>query len=245
MWSIVRDRPLPSYAHHEVLTKKRFYSGLKQVLRSHQTWITAIYSALMYLPTPAFTALWGVPFLMTTYKMTATSAAFSTSMTFLGYAFGSPFFGWLSDRIGKRKPPMLVGTIAALIIITSVIYLHLTMLALTINLFAFGFFSSAWLIAFSIAREINAPWVNATALGFVNMLNSLGGALAQPLIGFFLDLQWSGSMQDNTRLFTVTNFHWALAILPICLFVALLLLPFIKETYCRPVYDIVNLPSQT
>jgi len=32
-----------------------------------------------------------------------------TSLLFVGWAVGAPFLGWLSDRIGRRKPPILAG----------------------------------------------------------------------------------------------------------------------------------------
>jgi MFS family permease len=235
IWSFIRDRQLPETTHHEVLTQRRFFSGLNLVMSNVQIWIAAIYSGLMYLPTPAFTALWGVPFLIISYHLNATTAAFIISMTYIGFAVGSPFFGWFSDRIRRRRPPMVIGTIGALISILCILYIpNIPLVLMGICLFAFGFFSSGSFAAFSLARELSPLWINATALGFVNTLNSLGGALAQPFIGFLLDMRWQGQMTEGVRAFSVTDFHWALAALPICMTISLLMLPFIKETYCRP-----------
>ncbi len=62
-------------------------------------------------PLLGFAGLWGVPFLEAAYGLPRTQAATLTSMMFVGWGVGAPLFGWLSDRIGRRRPPMLVGLI--------------------------------------------------------------------------------------------------------------------------------------
>lgn len=234
IWLIIRDRVFPH--KHRTLKHDGFLAGIKHVLKNKQIWVTSIYGGLMYLPTPAFAGLWGVPFLVTFYKLPRTTAAFFISFIFIGWIFGSPLFGIISDRIGRRKPPMLIGTIGALTSILLILYLpNLPLTVMGLLLFTFGFFSSGFLPAFSIAREINPPETNATALGFVNTLNSLGAALAQPFIGLLLDLHWQGQMTDGVRQYSVANYHFALLTIPIGIAISLLILPFIRETYCKPV----------
>jgi MFS family permease len=234
IWSIVRDRPLvvPS---KESLFNQGFLAGIKHILRNKQLWITSLYGGLMYLPTPAFAGLWGVSFFMTFYQLPRTTAAFFVSFIFIGWAVGSPLLGWFSDRIGRRRPPMAIGSVGALATILAILYIpNLPLPLMGVLLFAFGFFSSGFLPAFSVAREINPPETNATALGFVNTLNSFGAALAQPFIGLLLDMQWQGKMVDGVRSYSVTDYHWALITLPACIALSLFILPFIRETYCKP-----------
>jgi sugar phosphate permease len=235
IWSIVRDRSLQT--DKRIISKSEgFLSGIRYVLKNKQIWVVAIYGGLMYLPTPAFAGLWGVSFLMSSYSLTRTTAAFFISLIFIGWAVGAPLFGWFSDRISKRLPPMIIGGIGALITIIGILYIsNMALFIIGTLLFLFGFFSSGFLPAFSVAREINPPETNATALGFVNTLNNLGGALAQPFIGLILDWQWQGSMENGVRIYTVTDYHTALITLPVCIVIAICFLPFIRETYCKPV----------
>ena len=97
----------------------------------------------------------------------------------------------------------------------------------------FGVFSAGFLTAFSIAKELCSKNCVATGLSFMNMMNMLGIAIAQPAIGFILDRMWSGEMQDNVRIYSIDAYHNALALLPIGITIALILLHKVPETYCK------------
>jgi len=235
IWLVVRDRPM----RRSKVTNARYeghnlISAVLHVIRNRQTWIVTIYAGLMYLPTPAFAGLWGVSFLMSEFHLARTSSALFVSLIFIGWAVGSPLFGWYSDLICRRLTPMYISSIGALICLSGVIYMpDLSLIFSAILLFLFGFFSGGFLAAFSVAREINPPEANATSLGVVNTFNAFGGALGQLLIGVFLDLHWQGGMLYGTRFYSVHDFHIALLTLPVCIFISLCTLPFIRETYCR------------
>ena len=75
-------------------------------------------------------------------------------------------------------------------------------------------------------------------MGFSNALNTLWGAVAQPFIGKLLDLSSNTlPVVENAgeRVFTISQYQHALISLPIGLTIGLIILFFIKETYCRPV----------
>lgn len=231
-WIFVRDKTTPQ----PQIQSSPLLQGLFQVLKQKQAWLIAIYGGLMFAPTSIFSGLWGVPFLVTAYHLERPIAAAIISMSFIGWMIGGPLGGWYSDRIGRRIPPLYIASIGTLIALTVLIYKpNLSLPTLYLLLFAFGFFSSWFLPAFSIIREINRASINATALGFMNMINMVGGAVGQPLVGFILDLFWEGKMLEGTRLYTAANFHVALLALPIMMAISILILPWIRETYCRTV----------
>ena len=72
-------------------------------------WLIASTGLGTSAPLLGFASLWGVPFLETAYALPRTHAATLTSMLFVGWGVGAPLFGWLSDRIGRRKAPLLAG----------------------------------------------------------------------------------------------------------------------------------------
>lgn len=235
IFAIVRDSPdhaqkIPQHHSIEIL------AGLKHVMGNRRIWIVALYGGLMFLTTPTFCGLWGVPYLMEKYHLTTTSAGAIVATVFLGWVVSSPFMGWISDQIGRRKPPMTLGAIGALVMICLVLYTPLPVNYLPVVMFFLGLFSSGFMPAFTIAREITPPQFTATGVGFMNMVNMLGIPVAQYAIGLTLDKIWSGQVDANgLRIYSVANYETAMVILPIAFACALLLLPFIKETYCRQV----------
>ena len=203
-----------------------------------QTWLASIYGALMFAPTLAFGGLWGVPFLQQAYGMNATSAGGYISWIFIGWAFGSPLVGWISDTVGRRKTTMYLGSFGALITMCVIIYVHpLPLMVLGVSMFLLGLFSSGFLMAFPLVKEINPNKYNATALGFINTLNTFGGALLQPIIGMVLDALWTGDMHNGVPLYSTHDYQTALMCLPVAIVLSILFLPFIRETYCRHIEE--------
>lgn len=234
IYSVIRDRSVSENIGTERVLETHFLAGLKYVLKQPRVWIPSFYGGLMFSSIPGFTSLWGVPFLMTFYKLPKTKAAFINSLTFIGFAVGAPLFGWFSDRIGRRKTPMFIGSLGTLICMSTIIYVaHLSIITMATLLFLFGFFMGGFLPVFSVAREVTPPETNATTLGFVNMFNSFGGAAAAVGIGFILDLNWTGIKQAGRHVYDLHAYHIALSIIPISILLALFTLFFVKETYCK------------
>jgi sugar phosphate permease len=224
---VIRDKP----DNVEVrISQQDFFQSLSHVIRCSRTWLTAIYGGLMVAPIAAFTELWSVPFFMQADALTRTKAAALSSLVFIGIAVGGPLNGWLSGKLGKRKPVMLLGCLGAFLSFVLLIYapLHSYPLIMTL-LFCFGFFTSSMLLAFSINTEHNSTAVTGVVIGFTNMLVMMGGTIFQPLVGYFLDISQPGII---TR-YSLPEYQHALILLPLCQLGALILLFFIRETFCR------------
>jgi sugar phosphate permease len=230
---IAKDSPSQS-RQLKVVTQDPLLVSLVALLKNKQLWLIAIYGGLMYMSTPVFCGLWGVPFLMHKMHIAKSTAANYVSLVFVGWAIASPLWGLYSNRIGLRKPPMWIGSVGALIFSLLFIYAPIQSgFTMQVLMLGFGLFSAGFLCAFSVAKELCNPHYVATGLGFMNMLNMVGIAIAQPLIGFILDHYWTGEMLNNVRLYPLQAYNMGLAILPIGIFIAFLILTRVKETYCR------------
>ena len=219
--------------HEEHVIKNIF-----ELIKNKQLWLVAIYGGLMYMSTPVFCGLWGPSFLMTKLSISKTLAAGYISLAFVGWVIASPLWGIYSNRIGRRKNPMYIASIGCFISSISFIFVSFSNnLWIELALFAFGFFSAAFLPAFSVAKELCNKRYVATGLSFMNMMNMIGIAIVNPIIGSLLDKAWGGGMQDGARVYSLSAYQSGLIILPIAIFVALLILPFIRETYCVSVYE--------
>jgi MFS family permease len=219
---------------HEPQDEEPLVASLLTLIKNRQLWLVASYGGLMYLATPVFCGLWGVPFLMNKMAIAKSTAANYISLVFIGWAIASPLWGIFSNRIGLRKPPMYIGCIGALICSTLFIFAPISSVwIMEFFLLFFGIFSAGFLPAFTVAKELCNKKYVATGLSFMNMMNMVGIALAQPLIGFILDRMWTGEMDGTVRLYPLKAYHTALAILPLGMLIALFILPKIKETYCQ------------
>jgi len=209
------------------------------IIRNKQSWLISIYSGMAFAPISAFAGFWGVPFLVQSSGLARTTVVWLISFTFVGFAVGSPLAGWISDRIGRRKPLMIMGTFLGMLFLTLLIYSpSLTEESMAALLFLFGFFTSFFFVSFAYMREINDIAASGTAIGFINMFNAIFGALSEPLIGKLLDLGWDHVSKHGARIFSISDYQTALLALPICMLIALLLQFFIKETFCQPVKSI-------
>ena len=140
----------------------------------------------------------------------------------------------MSDFIGRRKPIMIFGTLLALLSLLIVLYYpHQNIKALIVLLFCFGFGASGFFTCFAMIREVFPIVLAATVLGFMNTFDSVCEALSEPLVGWVLDLNWSGAIVQGVHQFSIHGYQIALSLMPVYLAVSLLLLIFIEETYCR------------
>lgn len=237
-WIVVRDQA-PNHKQEKRLssTKISLLAGLKQILVSSQSWWLSIYSGFAFAPVMVFGGLWGVAFLREAYQLSENLAAQQVSLIFIGFAVGAPIFGYLSDRVGKRKGVMFWGTLGALLTISAVVYIPgWSVVLISTLLFLFGFCISSFLLCFTMIREVSAPLLAATAIGFMNAFDALFGAVSDPLTGKILDSQWAGETLNGARIFSVDAYKAAFITLPIFLIIGLISLWKIKETYCKPSY---------
>ncbi|HLD17046.1 MAG TPA: MFS transporter [Coxiellaceae bacterium] len=234
-WLTVRDHG--PHAESTTLPKglkdeHSIFSGLWQVLTNKQTWWLSLYSGFAYAPIMVFGGLWGVPYLETAYGLSRTVAAEQLEVIFIGFAIGAPIAGWLADRFGRRKPIMFWGTLSALMSGVFVLYCPgLTQWEVTVLLFIFGGAISCFLLCFTMIRQVNRLVLAATAIGFMNSFDAAFGAITDPMIGHFLDLGWGGQMVDGVRVFSLHDYHWGMAAIPLYLALALVCMAFIKETH--------------
>ncbi len=235
-WLVVRDRAKHHIQMNLTPEKTDLWKSCRSVFKSKQSWLLSVYSGLAFAPITVFGGLWGVPFISEAFSLSKTNSAHVVSLIFFGFAAGAPIWGWLSDFISNRKKVMFVGTILSTIAFCFVLYFPISVWQLSVLMFAFGFFISSFLVCFTMIREINAPAVAATAIGFMNSFDALLGALSDPLTGKFLDMGWQGKIVDGVRIFSVTTYKWALTTVPIYLIAAIVILFFVKETYCKSSY---------
>ncbi len=99
--------------------------------------------------------------------------------------------------------------------------------------FLVGFSGSAQIVVFALARENHVLLLRGTAIGFVNGMVTGAGALFQPLVGFLLDLAWTGQTAAGARVYEAADYRLAFLSLIACGIGGLICLLAVRETYCR------------
>lgn len=236
-WLLIRDRPRtiehsgPESALPASHAPEPMRRSLVRALRQPQNFLIAAFAFLMSVPILAFGGLWGVPYTVARFGVDTTSAGFAMAVMLLGVACGGPLWGLLSDRLGRRKPVMLVGGVLGL----AAIYLpSLPFAAFQVCVFLSGFGGSAMVTAFALGREQNDPRSAGTALGLINMCVVLSGAVSQPVVGLLLDLSWNGETIDGARVYALTAYQDAFLLLPGSYLLGILMWLALKETHGRP-----------
>lgn len=235
IWIFVRDEPpggpLVSIPKAET-NLKMILLRLKDIIIDYRIWALGLYGALMYVPLSAFADLWGVPFLMKVYGINRDVAGATTSMIFIGAGIGSPVVALFSDYFRARKIPMILGAALAVVINLAIILIPDIPLPIMYGLlFAAGFIFSAQPLIFASVCQLVPHSSSGSAISFTNMLVMSSGVVLQPLVGWLLDWVWDGVINNGIPLFTIADYRFALSTIPICLLIALCLMPFIPETF--------------
>ncbi len=227
---LVKDKPasdgLPERETHSI------WEGVVVVFKSKHTWINVVIIGLLYAPTMVLGELWGPLYISRVYNVSPIEAASVISVILLGWAIGSPLFGWISDRIQRRKPIIVCSAAFSLIFIFIILYCpSLPMPWLFVVAFLYGFSNVGVSTCYAVAAELTPNHYAGTALGFTNMASILLGALFLPIVGRLLDLHWDGKLVDGMRFYSAADLQSAMISLPICLVLCLILCFFLKESY--------------
>jgi MFS family permease len=210
----------------------KLLDGLKLVSSNSQTWICAIIGFGLAATMLGFGALWSVPWLTTVHGYSTVQAGGIASMMFVGWAIFSPFVGWISDKIGRRNPVMMLGALLCLLSFAVLIFYTPNATSMIMCLiFLSGAGGCTMTAGFSSVRELNLPDFSSTALGLMNMFIVGAGAVVQPLIGWLLDKNWDGRLVEGARVYSEQAFTTAFMSLLVVTSFAFIGTFFLQETY--------------
>lgn len=240
LWFGIHDKKGKSTDGGTVPSFRKGLIDLGIIIRNKQIWVNGLYGCLVYLPTTVFAELWGIPYLRHAHGLSAQAAGLANSLLFLGFIIGAPLMGYISDKLQRRKFPMLIGASGAAIVMMMILYLPgLNESNIQALMFLLGLLYSSQAIVFAVGRELSPGEAAGTAMATTNMIVMLGAMLLQPLVGHLLDLSLKthagdGGIVDNVqKLYTVDDYQFALSIIPLGILIAAILTFFLKETHAH------------
>jgi MFS family permease len=104
----------------------------------------------------------------------------------MGWIIGCPLLGFISDRLGRRKPVIVAGAGVLLGCVAWILYGPADVLPAYMLGVVTGIASGAAMLPYTVIKEANAPNLAGTATGVVNFLNFTFSALLGPVFGWLL-----------------------------------------------------------
>jgi len=174
------------------------------VFRNPQSILCGLIAGLLFLPTTIFDMIWGVRYLQEAHGFDYGAAVMRSSMVPLGWIIGCPLLGFISDRIGRRKPVIIGGAIVLLACLAWILYGKVDLFPPYVLGLSAGLASGAAMLPYSVIKEANPPQYGGTATGVINFLNFTFSALLGPVFGWILQRVSAGATKIELGHFQTT-----------------------------------------
>jgi MFS family permease len=209
-----RDDWLPAAGH-----------ALVTVFRNPQSLLCGIIAGLLFLPTTIFDMIWGVRYLQEARGLDYATAVLRSSMVPIGWIIGCPLLGFVSDRIGRRKPVIAGGAVVLFAALVWILFGRPDVFPANSVALVGGIASGAAMLPYTVIKEANPPEMSGTATGVVNFLNFTFSALLAPVFGRVLIAVSGGAEPMRLE-------HYQTTFAPLAggIALALVLTFFLKET---------------
>src|SRR5215472_9821777 len=199
--------------------------ALKTVFVNPQSILCGLISGLLFIPTTIFGMTWGVRFLQEARGREYDAAVTLAATVPLGWMFGCPLLGFISDRLGRRKPVIFAGSILLLAMLAWVLFGNPQILRGHTVGILMGIASGAAMIPYTVIKEANPPELGGTSTGVVNFLNFTFSALLGPVFGARLV-----EIPEGEASLALAHYQAGFRPLLYGIVVALILTFFLKET---------------
>jgi MFS family permease len=199
--------------------------SLGKVFRNPQSIICGLISGLLFIPTTILGMTWGVRFVQEARGHEYDTAVVLAATIPLGWMIGCPLLGFISDRLGRRKPVILCGTIALLAVLSWILFGDPAILRGWKVGVLMGIASGAAMLPYTIIKEANPPELGGSATGVINFINFTFSALLGPVFGARLVRS-----PDNTDVAALAHYQAGFQPLLYGIVVAFILTLFLKET---------------
>ena len=166
--------------------------------------------------------LWGVPYLVAVYGLDVTTASYFTLLGSVGILVGGPGVGWISDRIGRRLVPMIVGFGAFFVALSVVpVFGSPPLLVVALVYFVVGGCIGVSVLTLAVIKERYPAEASGVATGMVNGAGFFGATVLPTLMGLAVDRYRTGDVVAGTVTYTEFGYRVAFGITAVAALVAL------------------------
>jgi len=199
--------------------------SLGKVFRNPQSLLCGFISGLLFVPTTILGMTWGVRFLQEARGREFEAAVTLAASIPIGWMIGCPLLGFISDRLGRRKPVIFGGAVMLLAVVTWVLFGNPEILRGHTVGILMGIASGAAMLPYTVIKEANPPELGGTATGVINFINFTFSALLGPVFGARLV-----ELPEGDTSLALAHYQAGFKPLLYGIIVALILTVFLKET---------------
>ena len=195
--------------------------AFKTVFKNPQSVLCGIIAGLIFIPTTIFDMVWGVRFLQDAHGIDYSTAVLRSASIPFGWIIGCPLLGYISDKIGKRKPVIFTGAAVLLACLVYILFTKTNLLPAFVPGIIAGIASGSAMLLYTVIKEANPPHLGGTATGVINFINFTFSALLGPVFAWMLT-KTSGEGAE------LVHSNYQTAFLPLLFGVALAILLTLK-----------------
>jgi len=185
--------------------KLGYLETYKIVFKNPQSWLCGLISGLLFAPTTIFAMTWAVAFFEKDKQFVFHDAAVTSGMVAFGWVFGCPLLGFITDKIGKRKPVLVGGAVLMIVSLLQLIFLP-DLFSAKISMFILGIGSGAAMIPYSVIKETNPDYVKGSSTGAINFITFGVTTLLSPVFSHYFGK--SLGLSDANSHFQNSLFFW-------------------------------------
>jgi len=207
-------------------------SGFKPILQAFgtvfknpQSILCGLIAGLLFIPTTIFDMVWGVRYLQEAHGLDYADAVMRSASVPFGWIIGCPLLGFISDRIGRRKPVIIGSGFVLLFLMAWALYGKPGVLPPYVIGLVMGIASGAAMLPYTVIKEANPPQYGGTATGVINFINFTFSALLGPIFGWRFMNATGGAATPTLRDYQTTFSPLLLGV-----FIAIILAWILKET---------------
>nr|WP_303650226.1 MFS transporter [Halalkalicoccus sp. NIPERK01] len=205
--------PIENVPEQPRLSIGEIRSFTARIVSDRWTWVIAV---LLYCTggvNLTLVGLWGIPYVVQVYGISVTAASTITLLGGVGSVVGPPAFGRLSEEVERPTAFVVVGAIAhtsALGLIAVVGDPPLVLVG--VAFFLLGSLLGAFVLTYPLIQRRYDDRASGIALGTINGASFFGAASFPTLMGWALDVYWTGDYIDGVRVYTTTGYRVAFGI---------------------------------
>ena len=195
------------------------------VFKNRQSILCGLIAGLLFVPTTIFDMIWGIRYLQEAHSFDHATAVLRSAAVPFGWIIGCPLLGYISDRLGKRKPVIVGGALLLLVCLVWILFGRPGVFPPYVIGLITGVASGAAMLPYTVIKESNPPEFGGTATGVINFLNFTFSALLAPVFAQLLQRVSQGAEQRE-----LTHYQMAFSPMLACVCVAIVLTLLLKET---------------